>query len=282
MCPKFFFSLFIFGLLFLYSCKPKPAIAPLFELKENSGINFYNNIKNSRDFNVLTYRNFYNGGGVAIGDINSDGLADVFFTANMGPNKLYLNKGNLKFEDISEKAGFINKGKWATGVVMADINHDGLLDIYVCYAGYQKGIDQQNELYINNGISSSPSGEGRGDFSSSPLVERAGVRFTESAELYGLNDNGYTTHASFFDYDLDGDLDCFMINNSFIPVNTLNYANTRDLPSEEWPVADFLKGGGNRLLKNENGKYIDVTNETGIHSSLISFGLGVTVGDVNG
>ncbi len=180
MSFKFFFPLYILAFFFLYSCKPKPSTILLFELKENSGIEFFNDIKNSKGFNVLTYRNFYNGGGVAIGDINNDGLADVFFTANMGNNKLYLNKGNFKFEDISDKAGFINKGKWATGVVMADVNHDGLLDIYICYAGYQKGVDQENELYINNGISPS-----------------SGVRFTESAERYGLNDNGYTTTLRF-------------------------------------------------------------------------------------
>ena len=161
----------------------------------------------------------------------------------MGTNKLYLNKGNFQFEDISLKAGLINKGKWATGVVMADVNNDGFLDIYVCYAGYQKGIDQQNELYINN--SDSISGAG---------VNKNAITFTESAKQYGLNDSGYTTHAAFFDYDLDGDLDCFIINNSFIPVNTLNYANKRDLASQDWPVADFLKGGGNRLLKNNDGK----------------------------
>lgn len=248
------------GLFFLAACKNKHAPIPLFELKESTGIDFFNKVQDTKDFNVLTYRNFYNGGGVAIGDINNDGLADVFFTSNMGANKLYLNKGHFQFEDITGKAGFINKGKWATGVTMADINHDGFLDIYVCYAGYQPGKDQQNELYLNNGS----------------------LGFTEAAESYGLNDNGYTTHAAFFDYDLDGDLDCFIINNSFIPVNTLNYANKRDLPSKDWPVADFLKGGGNRLLKNEDGKFEDVTLQTGIHSSLISFGLGVTVGDVNG
>lgn len=253
--------LFVFSvsMIFLFSCHRKSSTA-LFELQENTGIGFSNDIKNTKDFNVLTYRNFYNGGGVAIGDINNDGLPDIFFTSNMGENKLYLNKGNFKFEDISKKAGLINKGKWATGVVMADINGDGLLDIYVCYAGFQKGIDQQNELYMNNG----------------------NLTFTESAKQYGLNDSGYTTHAAFFDYDMDGDLDCFIINNSFIPVNTLNYANKRDLPAKDWPVADFLKGGGNRLLRNDHGKFVDVSTETGIHSSLISFGLGVTVGDVNG
>ncbi len=253
----------VFLLLILFSCKSKRETPAVFELMDNTGISFANNIKNSKDYNVLTYRNFYNGAGVAIGDINNDGLSDIFFTSNMGANKLYLNKGEFKFEDITVTAGLINKGKWATGVVMADVNGDDLLDIYVCYAGYQKGISQENELYLNNGTNK-------------------GVSFTESAKQYGLNDSGYTTHAAFFDYDIDGDLDCFIINNSFIPVNTLNYANKRDLPSKDWPVADFLKGGGNRLLRNDNGKFTEVTNETGIHNSLISFGLGVTVGDVNG
>ena len=246
--------------LLFFSCQKKQTTPPLFQLLDNTGVDFSNTIHSTKDFNVLTYRNFYNGGGVAIGDINNDGLPDIFFTSNMGENKLYLNKGNLHFEDISVKAGLINKGKWATGVVMADVNADGFLDIYVCYAGYQKGVNQENELYINNHNQS----------------------FTESAKQYGLNDSGFTTQASFFDFDMDGDLDCFIINNSFIPVNTLNYANKRDLPSKDWPVADFLKGGGNRLLRNDNGKFVDVTLEAGIHNSLISFGLGITVGDVNG
>lgn len=225
-----------------------------------SGIQFRNDIKDSDKFNIFTYRNFYNGGGVAIGDINNDGLSDVFFTANMGPNKLYLNKGNFVFEDISEKAGISATKNWSTGVVMADINSDGWLDIYVCNAGFQKGMTTRNMLFINNKDNT----------------------FTDSAASYGLDDDGYTTHAAFFDYDLDGDLDCYILNNSFIPVNTLNYANSRDLRAKDWPVADFLKGGGDKLLRNDNGKYIDVSEAAGIYGSLIGFGLGVTVGDVNG
>lgn len=250
--------LFILPLLPI-SCRQKPK--ELFELMENTRIDFSNNIHNTKDFNIFTYRNFYNGGGVAIGDINNDGLADVFFTANMGSNKLYLNKGDWKFDDISEKAGFGEKDKWSTGVVMADVNHDGWLDIYVCNAGYENGKMPENKLYINN----------------------HDLTFTESAKQYGLtNAGGYCTHAAFFDYDMDGDLDCFIINNSFIPVNTLNYANMRNLRAQNWPVADFLKGGGDRLLRNDNGKFVDASKEAGIHGSLISFGLGVTVGDVNG
>jgi enediyne biosynthesis protein E4 len=146
-----------------------------------------------------------------------------------------------------------------------DINADGLLDIYVCNAGFQQGVGTENELYINNGVSAN------GD-----------ITFTESAKEYGLADNGYTTHAAFFDYDMDGDLDCYILNNSFIPVNTLNYANKREMRSQDWPVADFLKGGGDKLLRNDGGKFSDVSKEANIYGSLIGFGLGVTVGDVNG
>ena len=252
----------LFYVLISCGCKERQASTapPLFDLVANSGINFSNTVRNDKDFNIFSYRNFYNGGGVAIGDVNNDGLADVFFTSNQGENKLYLNKGNWKFDDVTAKAKFKQSGKWGTGVVMADINNDGWLDIYICYAGFQKGIRQENELYINNHNST----------------------FTESAKEYGLADAGYTTHAAFFDYDLDGDLDCYILNNSFIPVNTLNYANKRDLRAEDWPVADFLKGGGDKLLRNDNGKFVDVSKNAGIYGSLIGFGLGVTVGDVNG
>jgi hypothetical protein len=253
----------------LVSCNQESQNATLFELQKSTGIDFVNTVKNTKDFNILTYRNFYNGGGVAIGDVNNDGLADVFFTANMGSNKLYKNKGNWKFEDISEKAGFVPKKDWSTGVVMVDINHDGWLDIYVCNAGYIDGVAPESKLYINNGYTTSSA---EGD-----------VSFTESAEQYGLaNKGGYSTHAAFFDYDLDGDLDAFIINNSFIPVNTLNYANKRDLRAKDWPVADFLKGGGDRFFRNDGGKFVDISEEAGIHGTLISFGLGVTVGDING
>ncbi|MFC0773862.1 VCBS repeat-containing protein [Terrimonas alba] len=266
MSPKFCFSVAFFCIFCLYSCTSETKQKKLFELKESTGIDFSNNVTDTKDFNVLTYRNFYNGGGVAIGDINNDGLADVFFTANMGANKLYKNRGNWQFEDISQKAGFVDKQDWSTGVVMVDINYDGWLDIYVCSAGYINGVAPQSKLYINNGVSSAGKE----------------VSFTEAAEQYGLtNKGGYATHAAFFDYDLDGDLDAFIINNSFIPVNTLNYANKRDLKAAEWPVADFLKGGGDRLFRNDNGKFVDVSKEAGVHGSLISFGLGVTIGDVN-
>ncbi len=224
-----------------------------------SGITFRNAVENTKTMNIFSYRNFYNGGGVAIGDINNDKLPDIYFTNNTGPNALYLNEGNFHFKDITATAGVGGKNLWSTGVVMVDVNGDGWLDVYVCNAGYRPGDNQQNELYVNNGD----------------------LTFTERAAEYGLDDNGYTTHAAFFDYDGDGDLDCYIVNNSFIPVNTLNYSGKRDLPAKDWPVKDFLKGGGDKLLRNDNGHYTDVTAAAGIYSSLIGFGLGVTVGDVN-
>lgn len=257
-------------LLLLGSCKQTKTEeqSTLFQKMNNEtlGIAFENKVVNTDQLNIFSYRNFYNGGGVAIGDINNDGLPDVFFTANMGSNKLYLNEGNWQFRDISKAAGIEENDKWSTGVVMVDINHDGLLDIYVCNAGYLEGSDQKNALFINNGVD----------------ANGGSVTFTEAAETYGLADSGYTTHAAFFDYDLDGDLDAYILNNSFVPVNTLNFSNRRELYAEDWPVKDFLKGGGDKLLRNDDGKYVDVSEEAGIFGSLIGFGLGITVGDVNG
>ena len=141
-------------LLLFFSCTKKNSSNtvqnPLFSLVDNTGINFSNTISNTKGSNIFNYRNFYNGAGVATGDINNDGLADVFFTANMGSNKLYLNKGEFQFDDISEKAGFTDKHDWSTGVVMADINEDGWLDIYVCNAGFINGQAPKNQLFINN------------------------------------------------------------------------------------------------------------------------------------
>lgn len=226
----------------------------------NTGISFVNEVKNGADMNIFKYRNFYTGGGVAIGDVNNDGLSDIFFTSNLGADKLYLNKGNFKFEDISKKAGIEGNKSWSTGVVMVDINGDGLLDIYVCSAGNNINSIRKSQLFINNG----------------------NLTFTDKAEEYNLADTGITTHAAFFDYDKDGDLDCYILNNSFIPVSSLNYYNKRELRDKDWDVADILKGGGDKLLRNDNGKFTDVSKESGIYGSLIGFGLGVTVGDVNG
>src|SRR5882724_128043 len=205
----------------------------LFTLQDSSGIDFNNTLTETKSLNVFNYRNFYNGGGVAIGDINNDGLADVFFTGNQVANKLYLNMGGLKFNDISMSAGFGEKKQWSTGVTFVDVNNDGWLDIYVCNAGNMfDSLLRKNQLFINN----------------------QNLTFTERAKEYSLDEMGYTTQASFFDYDMDGDLDCFMVDNSPIPVNTLNYANKRDILASQWNVARFLRGGGDHLFRNDNGK----------------------------
>jgi enediyne biosynthesis protein E4 len=234
----------------------------LFELipPEASEINFINKITDEKDMNVFLYRNFYNGGGVAIGDINNDGLPDIYLTSNMEKNKLYLNLGNFKFKDITASSGTGGEHGWSTGVVMVDLNGDGLLDIYVCNAGNIKGDNRKNELFINNGD----------------------LTFSEKAEEYGIADDGLTTHAVFFDYDGDGDLDLFILNNSFIPANSLEFSNMRDVRSENWNLPEALKGGGDKLYRNDNGIFKDVSKEAGIYGSLIAFGMGVTVGDING
>ncbi|MCX6316391.1 MAG: VCBS repeat-containing protein [Bacteroidetes bacterium] len=246
-------------LLFMAGCTSHKKAPPLFTLEKNTGINFANNVVDGPEENSFFYRNYYNGGGVAIGDINNDGLSDVLLTSNQGENKLYLNKGNFAFEDITPRSGMRQDSMWSAGVVMADINSDGWLDIYICNSGHMKSGHRRNKLYINNKNNT----------------------FTESAAAYGLDFKAYPTQASFFDYDLDGDLDCFIINNSPMPINNLGYENKRDLPEDQWPVADFLKGGGDHLYRNDNNKFTEVSRQAGIHGTLISFGLGVSVGDLN-
>ncbi|WKN32885.1 VCBS repeat-containing protein [Porifericola rhodea] len=226
----------------------------------HTGISFENELQLTKDFDVFRYRNYYNGGGVAIGDVNNDGYADVYLTANMEENKLFLNKGNqegksFKFEDISSIAKVGGNKVWSTGVSMADINGDGLLDIYVCNSGDISGGKRENELFINQGANA----EGI------PVFE-------EMAADYGLDDKGFSTHAVFFDYDKDGDLDAYVLNNSFRPVSTLGLENIRH-------VRDST--GGDKLYRNDSNKFTDVSTEAGIYGSVIGFGLGVTISDVD-
>ena len=258
MMTGFFKWAFVIALPIGISCNHKQE-EPLFELVSGSGINFENNVEDGKLENSFLFRNFYNGGGVAIADINNDGLPDIFFTSNTGTNKLYLNKGHLQFEDISLKAGIMPDDKWYTGVTFADVNSDGWQDIYVSSSGHMGTNNRRNKLYINHHDNT----------------------FTDSAASYGLDISAYTTQVSFFDYDMDGDLDCFMINNSPVPVNQLNFSYSRDLPEKDWPVGEFLKGGGDHLYRNDDGHFKEVTREAGIHGGLISFGLGVSVGDIN-
>ena len=230
---------------------PPPTKTLFVEVAAQSGFDFTNQLTFDNDFNIYTYRNYYNGGGVALGDINNDGLIDVYLTANMAPNRLYLNKGNFQFEDITQKANVAGTKAWSTGVSMADVNGDGLMDIYLCNSGDVKGDNKQNELFINNGD----------------------LTFSERAEEFGIADPGYSTHAAFLDYDRDGDLDLYILNNSYQAIGSFN------LRKNERPNRDPL--GGHKLLRNEGNHFVDVSEQAGIFGSVIAFGLGVTVGDIN-
>ncbi|ASV30583.1 VCBS repeat-containing protein [Maribacter cobaltidurans] len=267
---KYNLLILLFLLLLGFSCKKKSSEKnesdqtedTLFTLMspDSTGVNFYNKIENQKNFNIFKYRNFYNGGGVALGDINNDGLTDIYLTGNMVSNRLYLNKGNFQFEDISESAGVMGNKPWSTGVTMADINNDGFLDIYVSNAGNMEGNNHDNDLFINNGD----------------------LTFTESAAEYNLAKTGFSTHASFFDYDKDGDLDAYILNNSNIPVSSLGYAEQRDVRAQDWEgVPKIFRGAGDMLLRNDNGVFTDVSERAGIYGSLIGFGLGVMITDIN-
>ena len=245
------FLVLIFFIIFI-SCVNKKEDKLFSKLSNReSGIYFSNDLSYDDDFNIFTYRNYFNGGGVGIIDINNDNLLDIYLTSNLNSNKLYLNLGDMKFKDITNEAGVGGTKSWSTGVSIADVNADGFLDIYVCNSGDIEGDNKQNELFINNGDQT----------------------FTEMAKEFGLDDMGFSTHAAFFDYDKDGDLDMYLLNNSYQAIGSFN------LKKNERPKRDFV--GGDKLFKNVDGKFIDVSEEAGIYGSVIGFGLGVTVGDID-
>lgn len=217
---------------------------------QETGITFTNTLTETDDLNILDYLYFYNGGGVAIGDINNDGLPDIFFSGNQVKNKLYLNKGNLTFEDISETAGILGNSTWNTGSVMGDVNGDGLLDIYVCAVVGINGFNGYNELYINNGDAT----------------------FTESAATYGLDFDSYSSSAAFLDYDLDGDLDIYLLNHAVHTQESFGRANLRLKRNYQT---------GDKLLRNDNGKFIEVSEEAGIYGGINGYGLGIAISDFN-
>ena len=241
---------YILILLALMSCGGSDGELFTNPSSEDTGIDFTNTLTESEDLNILDYLYFYNGGGVAIGDINGDELPDIFFSGNQVKNKLYLNKGNLKFEDISQKAGIEGNSTWNTGAVMGDVNGDGLLDIYVCAVVGINGFNGFNELFINNGNGS----------------------FTESAAKYGLDFDSYSSSAAFLDYDLDGDLDMYLLNHAVHTQESYGKAEIRKKRSYET---------GDKLLKNDNGKFVDVSEEAGIYGGINGYGLGVAVSDFN-
>ena len=243
-------SIFLF--IILFSCSKRESNS-LFELKKSSHtkVDFTNTLNYTEELNPYTYRNFYNGGGVGIGDFNNDSLPDIFFTGNLVSNKLYINKGDFVFDDVTDEAGLNSSGIWSTGVSVVDINHDGYLDIYVCKSGPPGGERRNNELFINNGD----------------------LTFTEKSKDYGLDNEGLSTNAAFFDFDNDGDLDCYLLNNTIksIGVGLDMVKGLRDISSDQ----------GNKLLRNDDGYFTDVSSSAGIYTSNIGFGLGVTVGDIN-
>ena len=251
------YFLVAFGVLAFISCKKDEVKEsdPLFTLlsPEQTGVTFTNQLTSSPENNILEYLYFYNGGGVAAGDINGDGLVDLYFTGNQVPNKLYLNKGNFKFEDITESAGVNGNGGWSTGVTMADVDGDGKLDIYVCQVGELPGQSGKNKLYLNLG-------EGK---------------FREAAEEFGVDFKGFSTHSVFFDYDRDGDLDLYLLNHNVKSPEVFAKAENRFKPDPS----------GDKLFKNlaSEGKtgFEDVTETSGIFSSILGFGLGVSVEDFN-
>ncbi|HKJ47158.1 MAG TPA: VCBS repeat-containing protein, partial [Balneolales bacterium] len=222
-----------------------------------TGVNFANNLTSTRKLNTYTFRNFYNGGGVAIGDVNNDGKEDIYFTGNQVSNKLYLNEGNFHFRNITQEASVGCDSLWSTGATFADVNGDGLLDLFVCISGPPGGKNRHNKLFINEGI------------------DKNGVpHFKDESKQYGVALSGLSTQAAFFDYDGDGDLDLYLLNNPIQSV--VNYSN---MTGNQRLIPDTL--GGNKLYRNDGGHFTDVTEHAGIYSSIIGFGLGVNIADFN-
>jgi len=256
------FSAIVFLLVILFSSCGDDRSTLFTELSSSkTNIDFKNLLRESEDFNVLTFGYFYNGGGVAVGDINNDGLEDIYFTGNMMASHLYLNKGNFEFEEIATSAGVRAEGLWNTGVTMVDVNADGWLDIYVCRSAAALGIRRKNQLFINN----------------------RNLTFTESASIYGLDDQGYSTQAAFLDYDRDGDLDMYLLNHSVQEyagfsrnLSELKNRKNKEYGDRLYQNNLFLEGG--EMI----GRFHDVTDAAGIQSTVLGFGLGVAVADVNG
>ncbi|HEY8936394.1 MAG TPA: VCBS repeat-containing protein [Cyclobacteriaceae bacterium] len=252
---KNIFVCFFLSILFFTNCSKDDNKKFRLIPSSESGITFRNELKESLEFNIFNYMYFYNGAGVAVGDVNGDDLLDIYFTSNQNANKLYLNKGEFKFDDITEQAGVEGFKGWATGVTMADVNNDGRLDIYVSYVGDYLIYKGRNKLFINEGND-----------------EQGIPHFKERGMEFGLDLVGFSTQASFFDYDRDGDLDMFMLNHSLHENGTFAKSYLR---TETHPLA------GDKLLQNDNGRFIDVTKNSGIYSSALGYGLGVVISDVN-
>jgi enediyne biosynthesis protein E4 len=255
-----------FACAVFFACDKKnnnvaPVVAgePMFNLLESTqtGLDFSNDLDVNLEMNIFKYMYYYNGGGVGVGDFDNDGLQDIFFSGNRVSNKLYINKGGLKFEDITQKANIEPSKDWSNGVAVVDINQDGNLDIYVSVVGDYLTLQSHNKLYINKGKNA------------------AGiVTFEEQSKNYGLDLVGFGTQATFFDYDLDGDLDMFQLNHSLHNNGTFG-------PRRVF-LGTFHARSGDRFFKNNNGKYTEITKTAGINSNVVGYGLGLAVGDING
>lgn len=242
-------SIFIALFLILTACNDEKQLFQRVD-SVDAGILFENKLSPTDDFNIIDYIYFYNGGGVAIGDINDDGLPDLFFSGNQVKNKLYLNKGNLKFEDITETAGVAGNSTWNTGSIMGDINGDGLLDIYVCAVVGLKNLKGHNELFINNGDNT----------------------FSEKSSEYGLDFESYSSSAAFLDFDLDGDLDIYLLNHAIHTPGSFGHSNQRTMRTYE---------SGGKLLRNDGTKFVDVSEKANIYGGVNGYGLGVAISDFN-
>ncbi|MEI8074022.1 MAG: VCBS repeat-containing protein [Bacteroidota bacterium] len=253
-----FLTLMMGMMLTMQACKNSSNEPVAFEVleKDQTGLDFTNQLKPTQAFNMFKYMYFYNGAGVGAGDFNNDGLIDLFFCANQGDSKLFLNKGNLKFTDITKEANIPQDGSWSTGVSVVDINNDGLLDLYICRVGKYETLKGHNLLLICTGI------------------DKNGIpHYTEKSHEYGLDFTGFSTQAVFFDYDQDGDLDMFLLNHSV-------HQNGTFAPRASF-LGTYSELSGDRMYRNDGNIFTDVTKPSGINSSAISYGLGVVVADIN-
>ena len=258
MNKLFFFK--ISAIIFFVGCNSNIGESSEIDLKfialdsEVTGVTFNNELKSKNDLNIIEYLYYYNGGGVALGDINNDGLDDIFFSGNEVNDQLYLNQGEMVFKNISKSSGIVNQNNWSTGASMADVNNDGFIDIYVSTVSDYKNLKGHNRLYINNGD----------------------LTFTESSKKIGLDFEGFGTHASFFDYDNDGDLDVYLLNHTIHTPR--NYGRSDRRVTRDEKSGDRLY---ENLLNEGTLEFIEVTDKAGIFSSSLGYGLALSTVDIN-